>query len=367
MTGKTSKFLIGLFVMAGILLGVGIIVWIGASKYFQKGSTYVTFFDESVQGLQMDSSVKYRGVDVGRVERIRVAPDYKLVEVVMKVELEGDYDPGALPGFDKLRAQLLVRQSTDDQGAASTRYRSGLARMHMRPAGVLDLSLLAWGHRADDVSEGPVERLSSRGSGLLTATSTPLPGLSVYVRGEGDVTSTYADTADTPQSKDVSLDRSILASTVLRPGKAPVELEASYSRSLSDLLSDIDRRDGFSDWLQDVGDSADVRQQRSTVISGGPLLFLPSQSTLRLRAAQTTRTNADSSGVFSSTTQETYSLSLDLRPLTSSRWLAEGSGSVSRADGHESESWNTYARWERRWVCGSTPLALWSMRWRRWR
>jgi phospholipid/cholesterol/gamma-HCH transport system substrate-binding protein len=90
MLGKTSKFFIGLFVMVGIIIGVGIIVWIGASKYFQKGSTYVTFFDESVQGLQMDSSVKYRGVDVGRVERIRVAPDFKLVEVVMKVELEGD-------------------------------------------------------------------------------------------------------------------------------------------------------------------------------------------------------------------------------------------------------------------------------------
>jgi len=90
MPGKTSKFLIGLFVMGGIIIGAGIIVWIGASKYFQKGATYVTFFDESVQGLQLDSSVKYRGVDVGRVERIRVAPDYKLVEVVMKVELEGD-------------------------------------------------------------------------------------------------------------------------------------------------------------------------------------------------------------------------------------------------------------------------------------
>jgi len=90
MSGKTSKFLIGLFVLGGIIIGAGIIVWIGASKYFQKGATYVSFFDESVQGLQMDSSVKYRGVDVGRVERIRVAPDYKLVEVVMKVELEGD-------------------------------------------------------------------------------------------------------------------------------------------------------------------------------------------------------------------------------------------------------------------------------------
>jgi len=90
MSGKTSRFFIGLFVMVGVLIGVTGIVWIGASKYFQKGATYVTFFDESVQGLQVDSSVKYRGVDVGRVERIRVAPDYKLVEVVMKVELEGD-------------------------------------------------------------------------------------------------------------------------------------------------------------------------------------------------------------------------------------------------------------------------------------
>jgi len=90
MSGKTSKFLIGLFVLGGTIIGAGLIVWIGASKYFQKGATYVTYFDESVQGLQLDSSVKYRGVDVGRVERIRVAPDYKLVEVVMKVELEGD-------------------------------------------------------------------------------------------------------------------------------------------------------------------------------------------------------------------------------------------------------------------------------------
>jgi phospholipid/cholesterol/gamma-HCH transport system substrate-binding protein len=64
-SSKTSKFLIGLFVIGGTLIGVGAVVWIGASKYFQKGATYVTFFDESVQGLQVDSSVKYRGVDVG--------------------------------------------------------------------------------------------------------------------------------------------------------------------------------------------------------------------------------------------------------------------------------------------------------------
>ena len=51
------------------------ILWLGMVQYFQEGRKYVAFFDESVQGLQKDSAVKYRGVDIGRVEDIRVAPD----------------------------------------------------------------------------------------------------------------------------------------------------------------------------------------------------------------------------------------------------------------------------------------------------
>jgi phospholipid/cholesterol/gamma-HCH transport system substrate-binding protein len=89
MARKTSKFMIGLFVTIGILIGLVAVVWLGASKYFEKGATYVTYFDESVQGLQLDSAVKYRGVEVGRVEKIRVAPDNKLIEVVMKINLRG--------------------------------------------------------------------------------------------------------------------------------------------------------------------------------------------------------------------------------------------------------------------------------------
>ena len=85
---KTSKFMIGLFVTMGTLIGIVFIVWMGASKYFEKGITYVTYFDESVQGLQVDSSVKYRGVEVGRVLKIGVAPDNRLVEVVMKINFK---------------------------------------------------------------------------------------------------------------------------------------------------------------------------------------------------------------------------------------------------------------------------------------
>jgi phospholipid/cholesterol/gamma-HCH transport system substrate-binding protein len=90
MAKKKMYFNVGLFVTIGILIGVSAIVWVGASKYFQEGTIFVTYFDESVQGLQIDSSVKYRGVDIGRVMKIGVAPDNRLVEVVMKIEFRGN-------------------------------------------------------------------------------------------------------------------------------------------------------------------------------------------------------------------------------------------------------------------------------------
>lgn len=88
MARQTSKFLIGLFVTVGFLIGVTAIIWLGATRYFKKGATYVSYFDESVQGLKVDSSVKYRGVEAGRVKSIKVAPDDRLVEVVMKIYLK---------------------------------------------------------------------------------------------------------------------------------------------------------------------------------------------------------------------------------------------------------------------------------------
>jgi phospholipid/cholesterol/gamma-HCH transport system substrate-binding protein len=90
MAQQVSRVKVGVFVLLGLLLLAGSIVWLGAVRYFQAGRTYVTYFSESVQGLQRDSQVKYRGVDVGRVVDIRVAPDYKLIEVVMHIQVHGD-------------------------------------------------------------------------------------------------------------------------------------------------------------------------------------------------------------------------------------------------------------------------------------
>jgi len=87
MARKTSKFLVGLFIIAGSLIAAVAIIWVGATRYFQAGKQYVTYFDESVQGLQKDSEVKYRGVTVGRVDDIRIAPDNRLIAVIMNISM----------------------------------------------------------------------------------------------------------------------------------------------------------------------------------------------------------------------------------------------------------------------------------------
>jgi len=86
MASQKTKFTVGLFLAGGLVFAIVVIIWLGMSRFFEKGRYYVTYFDESVQGLNVDSPVKYRGVFIGRVEGIAVAPDSKLIQVVLKIE-----------------------------------------------------------------------------------------------------------------------------------------------------------------------------------------------------------------------------------------------------------------------------------------
>ncbi len=88
MASQRTKFAVGLFVTVGIGIAIVAVIWLGMSSILQKGHFYAIYFDESVQGLDKDSPLKYRGVSIGRVERIGVAPDSKLIEVILKAETD---------------------------------------------------------------------------------------------------------------------------------------------------------------------------------------------------------------------------------------------------------------------------------------
>jgi phospholipid/cholesterol/gamma-HCH transport system substrate-binding protein len=86
MSTEARKFRVGVFVIGALVLGVGGLIWLGASRFLEDNVQFVTYFSESVQGLDPGSSVKYRGVPAGRVAEIQIAPDGNLIEVIMDVK-----------------------------------------------------------------------------------------------------------------------------------------------------------------------------------------------------------------------------------------------------------------------------------------
>ncbi len=82
----TGAFLIGIFVTFGFILFALAIVWFGASKFFSEKLYYVTYFEGSVEGIAKGTQVKYLGVPVGSIQDIRLAPDGRMIEVVMVIE-----------------------------------------------------------------------------------------------------------------------------------------------------------------------------------------------------------------------------------------------------------------------------------------
>lgn len=70
MEPKVNYFLVGSFV---VVLGAAMVIamfWLGKTDYRGVNDRYEAFMRESVAGLSVDSTVKYRGVDVGRVKDI---------------------------------------------------------------------------------------------------------------------------------------------------------------------------------------------------------------------------------------------------------------------------------------------------------
>jgi phospholipid/cholesterol/gamma-HCH transport system substrate-binding protein len=102
---EARKLRVGIFVIIAIVIGLGAAIWLGASRYLADESEAVTYFSESVQGLDPGAAVKYRGVPAGRVDQIKIAPDGDLIEVVMSID---NRYAGMLVKDPTLRAQLQL-------------------------------------------------------------------------------------------------------------------------------------------------------------------------------------------------------------------------------------------------------------------
>jgi phospholipid/cholesterol/gamma-HCH transport system substrate-binding protein len=81
MSAPTNHWKLGLFVVVGVVLTLTTVAVLGARSLRKEVSHYVSYFDESVQGLEVGSPIKFRGVTIGTVGKIDVAVDHRHVEV----------------------------------------------------------------------------------------------------------------------------------------------------------------------------------------------------------------------------------------------------------------------------------------------
>lgn len=70
MSTQANFFKLGVFVIAGVVCGLLGLVFLSVGQYLHEPMLIETYLDQSVQGLEVGSKVKYRGVDIGRVHTI---------------------------------------------------------------------------------------------------------------------------------------------------------------------------------------------------------------------------------------------------------------------------------------------------------
>jgi phospholipid/cholesterol/gamma-HCH transport system substrate-binding protein len=106
MSVASTHFKLGLFTVLAIAAVVVAAFGLGWHGLKPDRIRYHTYFDESVQGLELGSPVKYRGVLIGNVEAVEIAPDRKHVDVTLALNIDQARTLGLAAVTPDVRAQL---------------------------------------------------------------------------------------------------------------------------------------------------------------------------------------------------------------------------------------------------------------------
>ncbi|MDB4944622.1 MAG: Paraquat-inducible protein [Labilithrix sp.] len=87
MAAPTNHYKLGLFVIVGFACAVVAAVVLGIAGTRKTTVDYHSYFNESVQGLELGSPVKFRGVTIGNVAAIEIAPDHRMVDVISRLDV----------------------------------------------------------------------------------------------------------------------------------------------------------------------------------------------------------------------------------------------------------------------------------------
>jgi ABC-type transporter Mla subunit MlaD len=113
MTKQANFFKLGLFVIIAFGLGALFLIAFGAGKFLKKETLAETCFDESVQGLDIGSEVKYKGVKIGTVKSITTPTKHYNIPsnyVLVTFSLSDDCYVGQTGETTPLRIQKAIAE-----------------------------------------------------------------------------------------------------------------------------------------------------------------------------------------------------------------------------------------------------------------
>lgn len=84
---KANPTALGLFIVIGVALAVGGVLLFSSGRFLRHEVREIAYFDGSIDGLNVGAPVKYRGVPIGRVERILIRHNQSEEDFSMPVVL----------------------------------------------------------------------------------------------------------------------------------------------------------------------------------------------------------------------------------------------------------------------------------------
>ncbi len=106
MEREANYLAVGSFVLLVLVMGALFVYWYSDSREHRNYQRYEIYFDGSVSGLTEGGAVRYLGVDVGRVQRMRIDP-----RAANRVQIVADID-ATTPISDRTIAQLQLQGVT---------------------------------------------------------------------------------------------------------------------------------------------------------------------------------------------------------------------------------------------------------------
>ncbi len=220
---EAHYFRVGLFVLAGIVVSVATVLFVGGGRLFDRPVVIETVFEESVQGLDVGAPVKLRGVRLGSVRWIGFVGD--------------EYQVSPVDSRDRNR--VLVRMEITDRGPSEGReerlrrleqmVERGL-RLRLTPLGITGVSFI----EADflDAERFPVAPISWEPEVIYVPSA---PSTISQITSAAERLMTRIDALDV-EGLLTNLDK------LLVNVNSAVETTdvATVQRSLSDLLADLE-------------------------------------------------------------------------------------------------------------------------------